>query len=150
MRATHSSIPIPVRSATRIRRVNGTTPRWPRRASIPGCMTSMMAMARRAEWVVLSTRETRPTPGANPDSECAACHQPEPWVTAGFSGRLEGPDDAGYPSAAAGHGISCDTCHKIANVDTQKIDFPGIYPGAVTLQSARPRHSGAIRCPGRY
>jgi chitodextrinase len=71
--------------------------------------------------------------GSSPDSECAACHQPESWVAAGYSGRMQGPDDAGYPSAASAHGISCETCHKIANVDTQKIDFPGIFPGAVTF-----------------
>jgi uncharacterized repeat protein (TIGR03806 family) len=71
--------------------------------------------------------------GTNPNSECAACHQPESWVIAGYSGRMEGPNDAGYPSTATAHGISCETCHKIANVDTQKIDFPGIFPGAVTF-----------------
>jgi len=71
--------------------------------------------------------------GSSPDSECAACHQPESWIAAGYSGRMEGPDDAGYPSTASAHGISCETCHKIANVDIQKIDFPGIFPGAVTF-----------------
>jgi len=69
--------------------------------------------------------------GTNPNSECAACHQPESWVAAGYSGRMEDPDDAGYPSVATTHGISCETCHKIADVDTDKIDFPGIFPGAV-------------------
>ncbi|MCP4413469.1 MAG: hypothetical protein GY808_13005 [Gammaproteobacteria bacterium] len=70
---------------------------------------------------------------SNPDSECASCHQPESWVAAGFSGRMEGPLDGGYPSAATGHGISCDVCHKIADVDKQKIGFPGLFPGAVTI-----------------
>ncbi len=71
--------------------------------------------------------------GSNPDSECAACHQPEKWVAAGYSGPLEGPGDAIYPSNAVNHGISCDMCHKIADVDVAKINFPGIFPGAVTI-----------------
>jgi len=71
--------------------------------------------------------------GSNPDSECASCHQPELWVSAGFSGRMEGPNDGGYPSAATGHGISCDICHKIADVDKQKISFPGLFPNAMTI-----------------
>ncbi|MCP4960901.1 MAG: hypothetical protein GY925_16750, partial [Actinomycetia bacterium] len=66
-----------------------------------------------------------------PDAECAACHQPESWVAAGYSGRVEGPDDIGFPSTAASHGVSCEACHKIADIDTQKMDFPGIFPGAV-------------------
>ncbi|MCP4047560.1 MAG: hypothetical protein GY732_16415, partial [Gammaproteobacteria bacterium] len=71
--------------------------------------------------------------GSNPDSECAACHQPELWVAAGFSGRMEGPLDGIYPSTATSHGISCDMCHKIADVDEQKISFPGVFPDAVTI-----------------
>jgi len=70
---------------------------------------------------------------SNPDSECASCHQPEAWVAAGFSGPMESPVDAGYPSNATSHGISCDMCHKIADVDKQKISFPGLFPGAVTI-----------------
>ena len=66
-----------------------------------------------------------------PDADCASCHQPESWIAAGYSGRLEGPGDVGYPSDAASHGISCETCHKIADVDTQKMNFPGIFPAAV-------------------
>ena len=76
--------------------------------------------------------------GTNPNSECAACHQPESWVVAGFTGRVEGPDDSDYPSTAAVHGVSCDTCHKIANVDKQNISFPGIFPGAVTINLPDP------------
>ena len=68
----------------------------------------------------------------NPNSECAACHQPESWIPAPFS-RMQGPQDAGYPSVAASHGISCDVCHKVADVDVSKINFPGIFPGAVTF-----------------
>ncbi len=67
---------------------------------------------------------------SNPNSDCASCHQPESWIPNPFS-RMEGPQDAGYPSAAAMHGISCDICHKVADVDVSMIDFPGIFPGAV-------------------
>ncbi|GJQ25344.1 MAG: hypothetical protein HBSAPP02_03760 [Phycisphaerae bacterium] len=66
----------------------------------------------------------------NPNSECASCHQPESWIPAPFS-RMEGPQDPNYPSPAAAHGISCSVCHKVANVDVSRIDFPGIFPGAV-------------------
>lgn len=68
--------------------------------------------------------------GSNPNSECAACHQPEPWIQTPFS-RMENPTDPGYPSTGVVHGISCETCHKIADVDVAKINFPGIFPGAV-------------------
>lgn len=68
----------------------------------------------------------------NPNSECAACHQPESWIPSPFT-RMEGPQDAGYPSIAAAHGISCDICHKVADVDVAKINFPGIFPGAVVF-----------------
>jgi len=68
-----------------------------------------------------------------PDADCAACHQAESWVSAGYSGRLEGPDDIGYPSPAAAHGVSCEVCHKLADVDTTKFNFPGIFPGSMTF-----------------
>jgi len=67
---------------------------------------------------------------SNPTSECASCHQPEPWIQDPFS-RMENPTDVGYPSPGVVHGISCDTCHKIADVDVSKINFPGVFPGAV-------------------
>ncbi|MDP7004961.1 MAG: carboxypeptidase regulatory-like domain-containing protein, partial [Phycisphaerales bacterium] len=69
---------------------------------------------------------------SNPASECSSCHQPESWIPEPFTA-LEGPDDPGYPSAHATHGISCDVCHKVADVDVDKINHPGIYPGAVTF-----------------
>lgn len=68
----------------------------------------------------------------NPNSECASCHQPESWIHTPFS-RMQGPQDSGYPNIAAEHGISCDICHKVADVDVSKINFPGIFPGAVTF-----------------
>ncbi|RMH10894.1 MAG: hypothetical protein D6695_10560 [Planctomycetota bacterium] len=66
----------------------------------------------------------------NPNSECASCHQPESWIPEPFT-RMENPTDDGYPSPAAAHGISCEVCHKVADVDVSKINFPGIFPGAV-------------------
>jgi hypothetical protein len=65
----------------------------------------------------------------NPASECAACHQPEPWVAEPYQ-----PLDPSFAlSTGALHGISCEICHKIADVDESKPNYPGLYPGAVTL-----------------
>jgi len=68
----------------------------------------------------------------NPNSECASCHQPEVWINDPFSA-LIGPGDPGYPTPAVQHGVGCDICHKVADVDVEKINFPGIFPGAVTF-----------------
>lgn len=65
----------------------------------------------------------------NPESECAACHQPEPWAHNPFSAL----GDYDNPSPAMKRGVACDMCHRIANIDTSKPNFPGIYPGIVTL-----------------
>ncbi len=67
---------------------------------------------------------------SNPNSECAACHQPQTWIESPFSPivGLNGPQTPGLV-----HGVSCDVCHKIADVDETKINHPGIYPGAVTF-----------------
>ena len=66
--------------------------------------------------------------GSNPESECAACHQPESWIAE--------PHTAVSPvtdlSPAAVHGISCEVCHKIAHIDESRKNYPGIYPGIVT------------------
>jgi len=75
--------------------------------------------------------------GSNPASECASCHQPEAWIPAPFT-RMENPTDPGYPSQAAMHGVSCDVCHKVAHVDVAKINFPGIFPGAVDFSRPGP------------
>jgi hypothetical protein len=65
----------------------------------------------------------------NPESECAACHQPELWAQHPFSAL----GDYGAPTAAMTHGVACDLCHRIADIDIDKPNFPGIYPGVVTL-----------------
>jgi hypothetical protein len=69
--------------------------------------------------------------GSNPDSECAACHQPEIWIDNAFSGPLD--DTLVAPPSAVVHGVSCDVCHKVADIDESKLNFPGIYPGVVTF-----------------
>jgi len=68
---------------------------------------------------------------SHPDSECASCHQPQRWIENGYAGALD--DNIGDPADNIMHGISCDICHKIADVDVAKINAPGIYPGAVTF-----------------
>lgn len=65
----------------------------------------------------------------NPESECASCHQPEPWIQDPFSA-LEPIDSLSIGSI---HGISCEVCHKIAHLDESKPNYPGIYPGVVTF-----------------
>ncbi len=61
-----------------------------------------------------------------PASDCAPCHQPEPWVRT--RDMHNGIDDINNLSAGARHGISCDICHKIANVDLTKTNYPGLHP----------------------
>ncbi len=74
---------------------------------------------------------------ANPASECASCHQPESWIDTPHTAML--PRDAGTPGVV--HGVSCDVCHKIADIDETKINAPGIYPGVVTFtRPAGPAH----------
>lgn len=65
----------------------------------------------------------------NPASECAACHQPEKWLSEPWTGLA--PTDSELPSVA--HGISCEVCHKIANVDETKPNFPGLHSEVVTM-----------------
>jgi|GEM_PF-537313 len=65
----------------------------------------------------------------NPASECAACHQPEPWIENPFSAL----EPLGSLSQGSLHGISCEVCHKIADVDASKINFPGIWEGVVNF-----------------
>ena len=67
---------------------------------------------------------------SNPNSECASCHQPQRWIEEPFSALFEPDPDT--PENVV-HGIACDICHKIADVDVAKINYPGIFPGAVTF-----------------
>ncbi len=65
----------------------------------------------------------------NPNSECAACHQPESWINEPFSSMKA--IDEGSPSI--GHGVSCEVCHKIADIDESQPNYPGIHPDTVTM-----------------
>ncbi len=71
----------------------------------------------------------------NPNSECASCHQPQHWI--------ENPAAAldpntSSPTPAVEFGVSCDICHKVADVDESRINYPGIFPGAVTYNRPDP------------
>lgn len=79
----------------------------------------------------------------NPSSECASCHQPETWIQTPFAAL----DDPTLPrTTGALHGVSCEVCHKIADVDESKINFPGIFPGAITFT----RPAGPTNHPVQY
>ncbi|MCI0650873.1 MAG: hypothetical protein L0Z55_03195 [Planctomycetes bacterium] len=78
----------------------------------------------------------------DPISECAACHQPERWIS-------EGPvalGDFELPTADMLDSVSCDVCHKIANVDVDVIANPG--PGAPLTTITRP--NGPIELQVQY
>ena len=66
---------------------------------------------------------------ANPESECASCHQPLSWI-ASYPSALA-PRDAG--TREVDEGISCVVCHQIANIDLSQPNAPGIFEGVVTL-----------------
>lgn len=66
----------------------------------------------------------------NPESECASCHQPQGWIESPFSALDDGLSN---PAPGVIHGVSCEVCHKVADVDVDKINYPGIFPGAVTF-----------------
>ncbi|MHC4236307.1 MAG: hypothetical protein ACYSUQ_14415, partial [Planctomycetota bacterium] len=66
----------------------------------------------------------------NPKAECGACHQPERWIKDPNKPAL---DSIFSPSDDALHGISCEVCHKIADIDIAKKNFPGLFPGAATV-----------------
>ncbi len=65
----------------------------------------------------------------HPAAECASCHQPEPWIK-NFGQAL---DPINNQSVGALHGVSCEICHKISNIDMTKPNYPGIWPGVVDV-----------------
>ncbi len=72
---------------------------------------------------------------SQPNSECASCHQPEPWIQQPFKAL----DPITNISNGSVHGISCEVCHKIGDVDETKPNYPGIWPGIVKFdQPASP------------
>jgi len=74
--------------------------------------------------------------GAHPESDCRPCHQPEGWVY--DVGSALAPLDT--PDIEQLHGVTCEMCHKMANIDISKPNFPGIWPGVVTM--TRPQAPG--------
>jgi len=44
------------------------------------------------------------------------------------------------PLAQAGtqHGVSCEVCHRLAEIDETKVNFPGLYPGVVRMARTVP------------
>lgn len=72
----------------------------------------------------------------HPESDCRPCHQPEGWMY--DVGSALAPLDT--PNAEELHGVTCEMCHKVANVDISKPNFPGIWPGVVTM--TRPQAPG--------
>jgi hypothetical protein len=78
---------------------------------------------------------------ANPNSECASCHQPEAWFTTPFAA-LEPPDAS---SPAVRRGVSCDVCHKIAAIDEDRTHFPGLWPGVVELTRPDPAAGSQVQ-----
>ena len=76
---------------------------------------------------------------ADPSGHCAACHQPEGWI----GNPLQPLDPLSGPlTDAQRRGVSCEACHKIADVNESQIDATGFIPGAVTV--TRPDTSGLI------
>ncbi|MGE4618616.1 MAG: hypothetical protein AAEJ04_02265 [Planctomycetota bacterium] len=67
---------------------------------------------------------------ADPSGSCASCHQPEGWLNNPFQplDPLSGP-----LTDAQQRGVSCESCHKIADVDESQIDATGFIPGTVTV-----------------
>jgi hypothetical protein len=65
----------------------------------------------------------------NPASECASCHQPERWLAEPFAamGQLDSPS----PSMV--HGVTCEVCHRLADIDESKPNYPGLYPGVTSM-----------------
>jgi len=61
---------------------------------------------------------------SNPNSECAACHQPEVWIDSPGAA-LIGLDEP-IPESVL-HGISCEMCHKVADVNVENINYPGLF-----------------------
>jgi len=78
--------------------------------------------------------------GDAPDGSCASCHQPESWIAQPFTplAPLSGP-----PTEGQERGVSCESCHKIADVDTANLNATGFIPGAVTVQ--RPDTNGSLQ-----
>ncbi len=78
--------------------------------------------------------------GTFPAAECASCHQPEAFIQDPFNTPLA---PIGALTAEALRGVSCETCHKVADVDESLINATGIVEmnGAVTFTRPGPGES---------
>lgn len=67
-----------------------------------------------------------------PEAECASCHQPQAWIKDPFQTALA---DFALPTQDAMVGVSCETCHKIREVDESLQNATGMIElnGAVVF-----------------
>jgi glucose/arabinose dehydrogenase len=67
---------------------------------------------------------------ARPNAECASCHNPTDWVKNPHNVNM---GDINNPTDGMQKGVQCEICHRIFEKDENKINYPGVYPGAVTM-----------------
>ena len=67
---------------------------------------------------------------ARPNAECAACHNPTDWVKDPHNVNM---GDINNPTDGMLKGVQCEICHRIYEKDESKINYPGVYPGAVNM-----------------
>jgi len=67
---------------------------------------------------------------ARPNAECAACHNPTEWVKDPHNVNM---GDINNPTDGMLKGVQCEICHRIYEKDESKINYPGVYPGAVNI-----------------
>jgi len=68
-----------------------------------------------------------------PHGDCSNCHTPRLSRNA-FGASIGNPQQ---PTQRMLDGIACDVCHKVASVDLNNIDYPGIHPKAVTFHQPK-------------
>ncbi|MEM7166170.1 MAG: carboxypeptidase regulatory-like domain-containing protein [Planctomycetota bacterium] len=73
-----------------------------------------------------------------PEGECASCHQPQHWINAPFSAL----EPIGAQTVDGQAGVSCDVCHKVADVNLAQVNATGFHAGAVTV--TRPDAPGGV------
>ena len=86
----------------------------------------------------------------NPSGSCGACHAPERWAESPYA---ELPAWGNFGEAEE-RGVSCLVCHAVANVDTSRANFPGVYDGVVRYHRGTLVRFGALgdvdfHAPGR-
>lgn len=73
-----------------------------------------------------------------PEAECASCHQPQHWIKTPFSAL----EPIGALTADGQAGVSCEICHKVADVNENQLNATGFHAGAVTV--TRPDAPGGV------